>query len=207
MSLFKGRRSSVIAAIVLAAMALTACSEVQQDTTIGTVVGAGLGYVVGHQMGREIEGAVIGGVIGGALGYYIGKSRTEKVASADQAATSHSYKAVQGLQVKIDAATVSPEYVYPGDSLNLNATVSVLSPNPTDNVNLTQRIAIYRGDQLIGNIVEDNFAVTPGTTRLSRQITLQKGMPAGKYTFVTHVKATNGTDVADDDAQKTFTVS
>ena len=102
MRFMKGRGAAALAALVAVALVAAGCTTTEQDTATGTLIGAGLGYVVGHQMGREIEGAVIGGVIGGALGYYIGQSRSERVASADQAATSHSYRAVQGLQVQVD---------------------------------------------------------------------------------------------------------
>lgn len=193
--------------VLVAALALTACTTVEQSTVAGILLGSGLGAVIGHQSGHAVEGAVIGAVVGGLAGYLVGRARTERVATADETNRTHSYRAVEGLQVKLENAAVNPSVVAPGSDVDLSATVAVMAPAAADQVQVRQRIAIYKEGTLVGNILEDNFQMAPGTTRISRRVTLQKDFARGRYTYVTHVRATSGTEITEASTETGFTVS
>ncbi len=196
-----------LALVLVLAMTLTACTTVEQSTVAGVLLGSGLGAVIGHQSGHAVEGALIGAVVGGLAGYLVGRSRTERVASAEETNRSNSYRAVEGLQVKLENASVTPSIVQPGADVDLNATLAVMAPSNSQQVQVRQRVAIYRGSELVGSILEDTYQMTPGTTRISRRVTLQKDFARGRYTYVTHVRATSGDEITETSSETGFTVS
>lgn len=201
------RSSRFLALVMVLAVSMAGCATVEQSTIAGVLLGAGLGGVIGHQSGNAVEGAIIGAIVGGVAGYLVGNARTERVANAQETNQANGYRAVEGLQVKIDNASVSPSIATPGADVNLNATLAVMAPSANQQVDVRQRVAIYRGEDLVGNIVEDNFQMKPGTTRISRRITLQKDFPRGSYTYVTHVRATSGQEITEASSETGFTVS
>jgi hypothetical protein len=194
------------ALVLVLAVALAGCSTTETSTVTGALIGAGLGAVIGHQSGHAVEGALIGVVVGGAAGYVVGRTRTERLASAERTATAQNYRAVEGLQVKVSDAAVAPNLASPGEDIDLNATLALMAPSTSQAITVRQRVALYKGNELVGNIVEDNFTLTPGTHRLTRRITLQKSFPSGRYTYVTHVKAISGNDIAEGSSETSFTV-
>ncbi len=205
---FSASGFSKTTALALAlSMTVTACADVATSTVTGSLLGAGLGAVIGHQSDRLVEGAVIGALVGGAIGYVVGKSRTERVTSAGETNRSNNYRSVAGVQVKQTDAAVSPATAHPGDDLDMNSTIALMAPSADQSVNVRQRIAIYKGDKLIGNIIEDNFTMTPGTHRITRRITLQRDIPRGEYTYVSHIKAVAGDDISETSSESSFTVS
>ncbi|RMH55706.1 MAG: glycine zipper 2TM domain-containing protein [Candidatus Hydrogenedentota bacterium] len=195
----------VLALVLVVLVGTSGCTEQEQSTTTGALIGAGLGAVIGNQSGKAVEGALIGAAVGGAIGYIVGESRTQRIASADQTYSQQGYRAVEGLQIKITEASVSPTVARPGDDVDLNSTVAVMGPG-SDPVKVRQRIAIYKGQELVGDIIEDQFDLEPGTHRISRRITLQKDFPAGRYLYVTHVKAYSGDDVSESSREVPFSV-
>ncbi len=195
-----------LALVLVMAISLVACSETE-TTLSGALLGAGLGAVIGHQSDHAVEGALIGALVGGVAGYLVGRSMRERVATAPETNRSNSYRAVQGLQLKTTDVAVSPSVAEAGDDVDLNATVAVMAPDNGSNVAIRQRIAVYKGDQLVGNILEDNFTVQPGTHRLTRRITLQRDFPAGRYTYVTHIRATQGNEITETSSEAGFSVS
>lgn len=201
------RAFRMLALVLTLALAVTACSTVEQATVAGVLLGGGLGAVIGHQSGHAVEGAIIGAVVGGLAGYLVGSSRAERVASAEETNRVHAYRAVEGLQVKLENSSVTPSITTPGSDIDLNATLAVMAPTSDQKVQIRQRIAIYKGEQLIGSILEDSFEVTPGTTRLSRRVSLQKDFARGRYTYVTHIRATAGSEMTETSSETGFTVS
>ncbi|MBL4889502.1 MAG: glycine zipper 2TM domain-containing protein [Candidatus Lindowbacteria bacterium] len=199
----------VTALVLVLALAIFSigCESGGNSTVVGTLVGAGLGAVIGHQSDHAVEGAIIGAIIGGGIGYYVGTQRSQRVASSSETNEVYAYRSIQGVQIELKDPTVSPGVAAPGEDVNLNTTIAVMAPSPEDTVTIKQRFAIYKGNELVGNIVEDEFTLSPGTHRLSRSITLKKGFPPGRYTYVTNVKAFSGKDMAEDDIEATFTVS
>lgn len=201
------RALRMLAFVLALALSVTACSSVEQATVAGVLLGGGLGAVIGHQSGHAVQGAIIGAVVGGLAGYLVGRSRAERVASADETNRIHAYRAVEGLQVKLENASVAPSIATPGSDIDLNATLAVMAPTSDQKVQVRQRIAIYKDEQLVGSVLEDTFEVTPGTTRLSRRVTLQKDFARGRYTYVTHVRATAGSEITETSSETGFTVS
>lgn len=201
------RSARTTALALVAGLTLSACADVATSTVTGSLLGAGVGAVIGHQTDRIVEGAIIGAIVGGAIGYVVGKSEEERLASARETNRTNHYRAVAGLEVKQTDASVSPKAAHPGDDVDMHSTIALMAPRDDQSVNVRQRIAIYKGDQLVGSVIEDNFTLTPGTHRLTRRITLQKDFAKGTYTYVSNVKATSGDDVSEASSETNFTVS
>lgn len=207
MRIFRSSNLGLLAIALVLTVSVAGCTQQEkQGTAIGAVVGAGLGAIIGHQSGRAIEGAVIGAAIGGAIGYVVGRSRSEKVADSQSTAQSQNYRAVQGLALNITDADVSPDPANRGSEVDLKTTFAMNNPDQNENILIRQRFALYKDGQLVGDIVEDNFTMKPGTHRLTRTIMLKSGMSTGTYTFATHIRGESSSDVADASKEVTFTV-
>jgi hypothetical protein len=191
--------------LALSLLLVTGCTGME-STLAGALLGGGAGAVIGHQSDHLIEGALIGVLVGGAVGYSVGQSQTERTASASATNRDNGYRAVQGLQVRVSDASVSPTPARAGDDIDLSATVAVMAPRANEDVTVRQRIALYKGDALVGKIVEDTFVLKPGTHRLTRRITLQDRFSRGAYTYVTHIKAFSKDDFAEATSEETFEV-
>lgn len=202
-----GNSKGITALVLVAGIFCSACVDIATSTVAGSALGAVGGAIIGHQRDRLIEGAVIGALIGGAAGYVVGKTQTKQVASARSTNTTNNYRSVAGLQVKQTNTGVSPVAAHPGDDIDINSTIALMAPREDAELKVRQRIAIYKGDELVGSIIEDKFALTPGTHRITRRITLERDMPAGRYTFVSHVKVTSGDDASETTSESAFTVS
>jgi hypothetical protein len=193
------------AALALSVFLISGCTGLE-STLAGALIGGGAGAVIGHQSDELVAGALIGVLVGGAIGYAVGEARADRVANASSTNRANGYRAVEGLQVRVSDAAVSPKLAEAGEDVDLSATVAVMSPRTNDDVTIRQRIGLYRGDQLVGKILEDTFVVKPGTHRLSRRITLQSGFARGDYTYVTHIKAFSHGDFAEATKEESFEV-
>jgi surface antigen len=70
-----------IAPVVIAALAVSACTPGREKEEIGTVVGAGTGVAIGSMIGKgggNIAAMVIGGLLGGYIGNTIGKQLDDR---------------------------------------------------------------------------------------------------------------------------------
>jgi len=70
-----------IAPVVIAALAVSACTPGREKEEIGTVVGAGTGVAIGSMIGKgggNIAAMVIGGLLGGYIGNTIGRQLDDR---------------------------------------------------------------------------------------------------------------------------------
>jgi outer membrane protein OmpA-like peptidoglycan-associated protein len=96
-------RQGGIAAIVVIALAMSACastSKKTQGTAAGVGVGGIVGAVIGHQTGSTAKGAIIGAAVGGAAGMIIGARMDQQAKELDQSITGATVERVgEGIQV------------------------------------------------------------------------------------------------------------
>jgi len=94
-------KTTVIAAAVLGALALSGCagmSQTEKDTATGAGIGAAAGAVIGAMAGgHAAKGAAIGAAVGAAGGYIWSKNMREQQASMEEA--------TQGTGVEVSRTT------------------------------------------------------------------------------------------------------
>src|SRR5512141_1975351 len=133
----------ISAALVLTltgGLALSGCSTVEENpkTALGAGAGAAGGALLGGLAGRGTTGAVVGGLLGALAGGAVGQYLDRKDKDRPQAVSDTSYTPTQGNYVSVQAVQAQPTQVPPGGTVNLQTTYTVLTPNPTQTVNVQE---------------------------------------------------------------------
>ncbi len=163
----------------------------------GAAAGAAIGSIIGAATGSPATGAWVGGATGaiaGGLGGYLYSAHQNRLAyDRNTAARTYSYQPSQGNLVDIDAATVSPSTVRPGQQVNMQMTYTVLSPN-----NVPTTVTISR------QITKDGASVVqPYQTQVSNNngtytdqvgYTVPTDATPGTYTVTSRITSSYGSD-------------
>lgn len=185
--------AGVLMMTIAMAPALAGCGTARQtvaehpSATIGAGAGAVGGALIGGLVADSPTGAVIGGLLGGlaggAAGHYLGRKERDRTA----AVRAVGYSPGQGELVRLESARAVPAQVRPGDTVNLAATYTVLTPGGgTVAVNET-RVVRHNG-QVVAN-PSAQFQRTNGTFTSALPITLPTAADPGVYEVTTTVVA------------------
>jgi outer membrane lipoprotein SlyB len=172
------------------------CSTVMEEhkgaavgTGAGAATGAIAGAVIGKGTGAVVLGALIGGLVGGAVGHYA----YDKPKSREETAKTYNYKPSQGTILTIEGASVSPQTVSPGNTVNLNSTYAVLTPSSETEVSITETREITHKGELVGK-PEVRVNRTGGTYTSTIPIRLPADAATGDYKVITTVQSANAKD-------------
>lgn len=160
----------------------------------GAVVGGVIGGVIGEKSGNTMTGVVIGGLLGGLAGAAIGHYAYDQVRTeeAAQKQYDYNYEQTQTVLVRVENASVTPNIVKAGGTINLMATYTVLAQQgATMNVVETREIR-YNGD-LIGR-PQVTVQKQGGTYTSQVPVTLAADAKAGKYTVLTTIQVGPNSD-------------
>src|SRR5688500_17653480 len=119
----------VVTAVGTSAL-LGGCETVRENpkTSIGAGAGAAAGGVAGGLIGQNTTGVVVGGLLGGlaggAIGYYLERQDRNRA----QAASEVAYNPSQGTVVRVEQVVANPGAVRAGETVNIVATYTVLTP-------------------------------------------------------------------------------
>ena len=170
------------------------------QTAAGAGVGAAGGAVVGGLAGGT-KGAVIGGLVGALAGGVIGNYVERREATLPQTAstppsTAGTTVSVPGTTVpgantngaavvRVDRVQVQPSLLRPGDTVNLNATYTILSPSE-QLVAVRETREVRLNGELVANPAVE-VARQTGTYSSALPITLPANARTGRYEVTTTV--------------------
>ena len=102
--MFFGQRSRGMAALSIAALALSACQTLNTSKERGAVIGATIGGVaggvIGKHQGSTAKGAIIGATVGGVVGGIIGHQMDQQAKELEQSIPGATIERVgEGIQV------------------------------------------------------------------------------------------------------------
>ena len=160
----------------------------------GAAVGGVIGGVIGEKTGNTMKGVVIGGLLGGLAGAAIGHYAYDRVRDeeAAQKQYGYNYDQAQATLVRIENASVTPNIVKAGGTINLMATYTVLAQQgATMNVVETREIR-YNGD-LTGR-PQVTVQKQGGTYTSQIPVTLAADAKPGKYTVLTTIQVGPNSD-------------
>ncbi len=160
----------------------------------GAAVGGVIGGIVGEKHGDATTGAVIGGLLGALAGAAIGHYTYDRVRNeeAAQKQYGYNYDQSQTALVRIENASVTPNIVKPGGTINLMATYTVLTEQGAMiNVMETREIR-YNGD-LTGR-PQVTLQKQGGTYTSQIPVTLPTNANPGKYTVLTIIQVGQNSD-------------
>lgn len=193
-------RKTVSIFVILAFMTgVFGCASIPQEhkgAATGAGIGAATGAVAGALLGSpgaKTEMAVLGGIIGALAGGLIGNYAYDKKKSKDDTAAKYKYKPSQGVMVKIESASVTPQNVNPGQKVELKMTYAVLGTPAGKMLDVSETREIkYQGELF----AKPKMYVSreDGTYSSTIPITVPSGAKKGKYTVIMTVKAQKASD-------------
>ena len=191
-------RLRIISLLLCFVLILTfgSCSTVMEEhkeaavgTGAGAATGAIAGAVIGKGTGAVVLGALIGGLVGGAVGHYA----YDKPKSREETAKTYNYKSSQGIILTTESASVSPQAISPGNTVDLNVTYALLTPSPETEVSITETREITHKGEPVGK-PEVRVNHTGGTYTSTIPIRLPSDATKGDYKVITTVQSANAKD-------------
>ena len=160
----------------------------------GALVGAAAGAAIGSTARNPGAGALIGAGIGALVGaivastacFAIAEYRSRQVKSYDETKQALNYQASQGDVVQITRYEITPGAASPGMSVSFNATYLVMTPNPDEEVAVTEtrivkifetKTSEYRE---LGRSV-NQVTVKSGTRQADGKWDIRSGVAEGRY--------------------------
>jgi surface antigen len=180
--------AATVAAVLTASVLLSGCETVRENpkTSIGAGAGAAAGGVAGGLIGRDTTGVVVGGLLGGlaggAIGYYLERQDRNRA----QAASEVGYNPGQGTVVRVEQVVANPGTVRAGETVNIVATYTLLTPEADRTVAVRETREIRHNGNLVANPTTE-FSRNNGTFTSALPITLPSDARRGAYEVTTTV--------------------
>jgi hypothetical protein len=150
-----------------------------------TAVGAGGATVEGPA--EAPQGAVIGGftgvLTGGVIGNVLDRQERTRAATAETIA----YSGEKGDVVRIEAVSLNPQSIRPGETVDLNVQYAILTSGGTEPVRVREIRHIYYQGDLVGNPVVQ-VERPNGTYWSTLPIKLPPSATPGRYEVVVGVE-------------------
>ncbi|MBK6358124.1 MAG: glycine zipper 2TM domain-containing protein [Betaproteobacteria bacterium] len=172
-------------AVLIAIAQIQGCanmSQTEQGAAIGGVTGGVLGAAVSKNKG---QGALIGVALGAIAGGLIGNFLDKQNATRAEAAKKYNYdQRVDRLEV--ESATVAPQTVSPGGSVNASVQYTTLQTNNAQEVKLTETRTLVAGQETY-DLGRREVVRAQGTHTSTAKLNLPTDLPKGRYTLVTTI--------------------
>jgi len=172
-------------------LVVTSCASVPEEhkgAATGAGVGAATGAVLGAVIGRDVSGAVIGGLLGALVGGVIGHYYSDQKKTRNETASQYGYRSTQGNMLRLEEASVVPQTVSPGGTVEMKMTYAVLTPAETTEVRVIEKREIRHNGELVGN-PEVTVTHKGGTYTSSIPLTLPADAKKGLYVVTNTVQS------------------
>lgn len=200
-------RMAALCTLITFSLGTSGCITVSKEhegAAKGAGIGAATGAVAGAVLageGSRVKGAIIGGLAGALLGGVIGNYTVDKKKTAQETTAKYAYQPTSGTVVRIENALTTPTLVRPGDTVNLEATYAVMTPDTTNKVPITESREVTLNGDLVAN-PEVTVQQAGGTYSTSIPLILPHDAKPGSYKVITTIKTATGKD----SRQSSFTV-
>jgi len=172
-------------------LVVTSCASVPEEhkgAATGAGVGAATGAVLGAVVGRDVSSAVIGGLLGALVGGAIGHYYSDQKKTRNETASQYGYRSTQGNMLRLEEASVVPQTVSPGGTVEMKMTYAVLTPAETTEVRVIEKREIRHNGELVGN-PEVTVTHKGGTYTSSIPLTLPADAKKGLYVVTNTVQS------------------
>lgn len=172
--------------VIMIAVSTLSCAELGQKVrehpkaAIGAAAGTAGGLLLGGMIFRSTTGALLGGLLGGLAGGVIGEAMEAQKREYASTAKAYNYAPGQGTVVRIEKVEALPSTAKPGDTIQLVTHYALLTPDPAQEVSVTERREITKAGQLVGNPVL-TVDRTGGTWVSTIPLTLPANASEGVY--------------------------
>jgi len=162
---------------------LTGCAEMsktEKGAGIGAIAGAVLGAAAGGNRKSILIGAALGAAIGAIIAHYQDKQ------TATRAEAEHKYGAVKQDKLEIDASTLTPGDVNPGDKVESAVQYTALAANEARQIKLTETRTLVNDKESV-QLASREVTRAQGSHTSTMKFTLPQDVAKGNYTLVTTV--------------------
>jgi hypothetical protein len=168
-----------------------------EQSMAASAVGCGLvGAVVGLGTGSSGLGAAAGAGCMAIAVVTVYNYHTSQVRTAQQDQRLYGYTApVNSTEVKIRNAQASPETVRPGSPVKLTLDYSVMAPNGTQSVDVTETMTLKHDGKVVQVLNDKPINRQLGGSSTSFDFTVPDKMPAGTYVIEQKVSAGTSYDI------------
>lgn len=185
------RHKAIALLTALVFLVVTSCATIPEENkgaATGAGVGAATGAVLGAVVGRNVSGAVIGGLLGALVGGAIGHYYVDQKKTRNETASQYGYRSTQGNMLRMEEASVVPQTVSPGGTVEMKMTYAVLTPAETTEVSVIEKREIRHNGELVGN-PEVTVTHKGGTYTSSIPLTLPANAKKGLYVVTNTVRS------------------
>lgn len=185
------RHKAIALLTALVFLVVTSCATIPEENkgaATGAGVGAATGAVLGAVVGRNVSGAVIGGLLGALVGGAIGHYYVDQKKTRNETASQYGYRSTQGNMLRMEEASVVPQTVSPGGTVEMKMTYAVLTPAETTEVSVIEKREIRHNGELVGN-PEVTVTHKGGTYTSSIPLTLPADAKKGLYVVTNTVRS------------------
>lgn len=166
----------------------------------GAAAGAGIGAAVEGSWKGALIGSLVGALAGATLCFAIANYRNDQAQTYQETQQAVSYQPSQGGLVKITDFGLTPETVQPGQQVAFNARYQIMTPDPDQDLEVTEiRIIKFFDPQKgafkeVGHI-DDSVTIKPGTRQASGNIKINSEVVEGFYMIALKVSYGDKSDV------------
>jgi len=185
------RHKAIALLTALVFLVVTSCATIPEENkgaATGAGIGAATGAVLGAVVGRNVSGAVIGGLLGALVGGAIGHYYVDQKKTRNETASQYGYRSTQGNMLRMEEASVVPQTVSPGGTVEMKMTYAVLTPAETTEVSVIEKREIRHNGELVGN-PEVTVTHKGGTYTSSIPLTLPADAKKGLYVVTNTVQS------------------
>ena len=176
---------------VFAFFIVTSCASVPEEhkgAAAGAGIGAAAGAVLGAVTGGSVKSTVIGGLLGALVGGVIGHYYSDQKKTRSETANQYGYRSTQGIMLRMEEASVTPQTVSQGGTVEMKMTYAVLTPADDTEVSVTEKREIRHDGDLVGN-PEVTVTRKGGTYSSSIPLTLPASAKKGLYVVTNTVQS------------------
>ena len=186
---------------VILTLTLAGCETIPAEH-MGATVGAGAGAATRAAAGAilgDTKGAVVGGLVGALVGGAIGHYGYDQQRDREETEALYNYEEDYGTMLSIEETDIKPEYIYPGDTVDIQVTYALMNPQGVTPVREIRQIT-HEG-QLVGK-PEVSVERSAGTYTSTIPLHLPDTAAQGIYEVTTIVES----DTARDTQRTSFRV-
>jgi outer membrane lipoprotein SlyB len=185
---------------LLCAAMLVSCSTSSDSTNQilgglgGAALGAGIGALATHGDTTAILAGAAAGAVAGWAAVKLVQYHSEQTRSAKEEAKALGYRSADGTVVKIRGASVSPDSVQPGDTVNLRMDYAVLAPQGTTSVPVNEVWTLEKDGKRLASVPPKQESRAPGGWQTRAGIDIPKNASTGTYVVKNRVEAGDSYD-------------
>ncbi len=186
----------LIIAFVSGSCGCASIPEEHKGAGTGAAVGGATGAVAGALLGSagaKTEMAIVGGLVGALVGGAIGHYAYDKKRDREETNSRYNYQPTSGSTLRIENVSALPASARPGDTVDLNATYAVMTPDPESEISVTEIREIRHAGELVGK-PEITVTRSGGTYTSSVPLILPNDAKSGEYVVTTTVQTANASD-------------